>query len=86
MSKGTAGRMMAHLQAVGLPTRIADIPAGADGLGPTAKELIALMAQDKKVRRGKLTFILVRGIGEAFVANAVDPQEIEAFLEARCTR
>jgi 3-dehydroquinate synthase len=83
---GTAGRMMAHLQAVGLPTRIADIPAGADGLGPTAKELIALMGQDKKVRRGKLTFILVRDIGDAFVANAVDPQQLEAFLEARCAR
>ena len=31
-----------------------------------------LIAQDKKVKRGKLTFILVRGIGQAFVANDVD--------------
>ena len=32
-----------------------------------------LMAQDKKVKRGKLTFILARGIGQAFVASDVDP-------------
>ena len=31
-----------------------------------------LIAQDKKVKRGKLTFILVRGIGQAFVARDVD--------------
>ena len=29
------------------------------------------MGQDKKVRDGKLTFILVRGIGEAFVSRDV---------------
>jgi 3-dehydroquinate synthetase len=39
-----------------------------------------LIAQDKKVRRGKLTFILVRGIGKAFVAPDVDPAEVRTFL------
>ena len=34
--------------------------------------LMDLIAQDKKVKRGKLTFILVRGIGQAFVATDVD--------------
>ena len=38
-----------------------------------ADALMALIAQDKKVKRGKLTFILVRGIGQAFVAPDVDP-------------
>ena len=42
--------------------------------------LMDLIAQDKKVKRGKLTFILARGIGEAFVANDVDPAEVRAFL------
>jgi 3-dehydroquinate synthetase len=45
-----------------------------------ADALMALIAQDKKVRRGKLTFILVRGIGQAFVAPDVDPAEVRAFL------
>ena len=39
-----------------------------------------LMAQDKKVKRGRLTFILVRGIGEAFVAPDVDAAQVRAFL------
>ena len=44
-----------------------------------------LIAQDKKVKRGKLTFILVRGIGQAFVANDVDAAEVRAFLERKLT-
>ena len=39
-----------------------------------------LIAQDKKVSRGKLTFILARGIGNAFVAKDVDAQDVRAFL------
>lgn len=74
--KGTAERVTRHLQAVGLPVHINDIPGGkAD---PDA--LMRLMAQDKKVQRGRLTFILVRGIGEAFVTRDVDPADVRAFL------
>ena len=43
--------------------------------------LMDLIAQDKKVKRGKLTFILVRGIGNAFVAPDVDPAEVRALAE-----
>ena len=39
-----------------------------------------LMAQDKKVRRGRLTFILARGIGAAFIAPDVDPADVRSFL------
>ena len=44
-----------------------------------------LIAQDKKVKRGKLTFILLRSIGESFIAPDVDAAEVRAFLarEAR---
>jgi 3-dehydroquinate synthetase len=71
-----AERVVRHLAAVGLPTRPADIP----GALPDADALMALMAQDKKVRRGKLTLILARGIGASFVAPDVDPAEVRAFL------
>ena len=71
-----AERVVRHLTAVGLPTRLADIP----GALPDADRLMDLIAQDKKVKRGKLTFILVRGIGQAFVAPDVDPTEVRAFL------
>ena len=39
-----------------------------------------LIAQDKKVKRGKLTFILARGIGAGFIANDVDAADVRAFL------
>ena len=39
-----------------------------------------LISQDKKVKRGKLTFILVRGIGQAFIENNVEAAEVRAFL------
>jgi shikimate kinase/3-dehydroquinate synthase len=71
-----AGRVEAHLKAVGLPTRISDIP----GFEADSGSLLAAMRQDKKVERGKLTFILVRGIGESFVARDVDEGSVSAFL------
>ena len=71
-----AERARNHLAGVGLPTHLKDIPGGAPGVD----ELMDLIAQDKKVKRGKLTFILVRGIGRAFVENDVDAAEVRAFL------
>lgn len=73
---GTAQRAENHLKAVGLPTRINGIPGGkAD-----AAELLALMGQDKKVKAGRLTFIMVRGIGEAFVTRDIEPDTVMDFL------
>ncbi len=79
LAKGSAARVETHLRAVGLPTGIADIP-GADK--PDVDVLLALMRQDKKVLRGRLTFILVRGIGDAFVTRDVDAGSLRAFLAA----
>ena len=71
-----AARARAHLAAVGLPTYLKDVPGGV----PDIDTLMDLIAQDKKVRRGKLTFILVRGIGQAFVENDVSAAEVRTFL------
>ena len=73
-----AGRVEAHLRAVGLPTRMGEIPGFNDG--PEA--ILAAMRQDKKVSRGKLTFILAKGIGESFIAHDVEEAKVMAFLEA----
>ncbi len=59
-----AQRVQRHLKEVGLPTRIADIP----GAPMSTEQLMGLIAQDKKVSRGTLTFILTRGIGQAFIS------------------
>ena len=73
-----AGRVADHLAAVGLPTHIREMPVRTD-----VDALMTLIAQDKKVKRGKLTFILVRGIGKSFVASDVDPGEVRAFLDQK---
>jgi 3-dehydroquinate synthetase len=39
------------------------------------------MHQDKKVRDGRLTFVLTRGIGRAFVERDVDAEDVERLLE-----
>ena len=72
-----AARVEAHLRAVGLPARIADI----EGLSVGADDIVEAMRQDKKVERGALTFILARGIGDCFVAKSIDAEEARAFLE-----
>jgi len=71
-------RLARHLDAVGLPSRLQQVPGGAG----SADEIVAAMAQDKKVRRGVLTFILVRGIGKSFIAPGVAADEVKAFIEA----
>ena len=45
--------------------------------------LMALMAQDKKVKRGRLTFILLQAIGRAVVANDVEPALVRGFLQQK---
>jgi 3-dehydroquinate synthase len=80
-----AARVERHLADAGLPTRLQDI-AGfqQEGLAD-ADRLMALMAQDKKVKRGKLTFILLTAIGQAVIANDVDPATVRDFLHRKLT-
>jgi len=72
-----AERVVRHLRAAGLPTAIADIPG--EPLAP--RRLIEFIAQDKKVARGALTFILTKGIGRAYIARDVPPPAVLSFLE-----
>jgi 3-dehydroquinate synthase len=73
---GDAERAVRAIGLAGLPTRLLQI----EGHPFAASALIAHMANDKKTRAGALTFILVREIGEAFVANNVDPLAVANFL------
>ncbi len=76
LSEAEAARAAAHLAAVGLPTHVNQVPGGVLGVDA----LMDLIAQDKKVKRGKLTFILAGGIGQAFVESGVDAADVRAFL------
>jgi 3-dehydroquinate synthetase len=79
---GVAARVEKHLAAVGLPTKIAAIP----GKAPTPTALLKLMAQDKKVKGGKLAFVLVRGVGQAFLDRDVPMDRLTDFLTRECGR
>ncbi len=70
-------RVRAHLRAMGTKVDLADIPGDL----PSAEALLALMGQDKKVVDGRLRFILARGIGQAFVTDAVPPETVIGVLQ-----
>ncbi|MBB2972505.1 3-dehydroquinate synthase [Mesorhizobium sp. RMAD-H1] len=78
-SPDDASRVEAHLKAVGLPVSISDIP----GAMPPAEKLMDYIAQDKKVSRGTLTFILTRGIGQSFIARDVPASAVLGFLQGK---
>ena len=75
-------RVVRHLKDVGLPTEISDIP----GTPASADRLMELIQQDKKVSRGKLTFILTRGIGKAFIAPDVPAVDVADFLAQKVAK
>jgi len=79
VSKADAARVIRHLAEAGLPTGFKDI----SGPLPSVDQLMELIAQDKKVKRGMLTFILARGIGAAFIEAGVDQREVRAFLSEK---
>ncbi|MCJ7597337.1 MAG: 3-dehydroquinate synthase [Methyloceanibacter sp.] len=80
--KEDAARVAQHLTAVGLPTKVTQI----HGAKPAPDELLALMAQDKKVKGGKLTLVLVRRIGEAFLERNVKMDALTKFLGRECAK
>jgi 3-dehydroquinate synthase len=86
ISESDAARVERHLAGAGLPTHLQDIAGFAqEGLGD-ADALMALMAQDKKVRRGRLTFILLGAIGRAVIVRDVEPAPVRDFLAAKLAR
>ncbi len=70
------GRVRAHFRAMGMRADLADIP----GALPGADGLIALMANDKKARSGRVAFVLADGIGRARVVSDADMAAVRAVL------
>ena len=75
-----ADRIERHLAAVGLPTSPKAIDRRFD-----AADLIDRMHQDKKVTDGRITFVLARGIGQAFLTDAVDLDAVRETIAASLT-
>ena len=72
-----AARVRAHLSGCGLPASVGDLPRG---VSCDAERLMTLMMQDKKVEQNRLTLILAKGVGEAFIAKDVDAGDVQDFL------
>ncbi|WFU81801.1 3-dehydroquinate synthase [Bradyrhizobium sp. CIAT3101] len=81
IGEADAARVERHLIEAGLPTRLQDIAGFAQEGLADADALMALMAQDKKVKRGKLTFILLEAVGRAVIAKDVEPTPVRDFLK-----
>jgi 3-dehydroquinate synthase len=73
-----AERAEAAIAAAGLPTRLSQVASGAF----PADALVRHMGQDKKAEGGRLTFVLARALGEAFVAKDVNAEAVRDFLVA----
>ena len=79
-STDDAARVKAHLSGCGLPASIADLPRG---VSYDAERLLTLMMQDKKVEQNRLTLILARAIGDAFITRDVNADDVRDFLAAQ---
>jgi 3-dehydroquinate synthase len=77
-----ADRVRRHLSAIGLPTT----PAALAGGTLTAEALLAAMRKDKKVTDGRISLILARDIGDAFVCRDVASPTLSSFLAAALAR
>ncbi|MBR0809965.1 3-dehydroquinate synthase [Bradyrhizobium diazoefficiens] len=86
IGEADAIRVERHLIEAGLPTRLQDIAGFAQEGLADADALMALMAQDKKVKRGKLTFILLEAVGRAVIAKDVEPTLVRDFLKAKLSQ
>jgi 3-dehydroquinate synthase len=76
ISDDDAARVTAAIDAAGLPSEVAALGFNADG-----RALVAHMLHDKKMDAGTLPFVLLRGIGEAFLDKAVALDDVAEFLD-----
>jgi 3-dehydroquinate synthase len=76
MPKASAEHIASHLASVGLPAEISTLGLACDG-----EALVAHMLHDKKMDAGALPFLLLRGIGKAFLAHDVELREVARFLD-----
>ncbi|MGV3511794.1 MAG: 3-dehydroquinate synthase [Novosphingobium sp.] len=76
MSGQDAQRIVAHMEAAGLPSSLQSLKLACDG-----RRLADHMLHDKKMDAGTLPFLLMRGIGQTFLARDVDLDDVAAFLD-----
>ena len=81
MPKSTAERIAAHFDTIGMRSELASLGLGCDG-----KALAAHMLHDKKMDAGTLPFVLMRGIGKAYLDKGVALDDVAVFLDEELAR
>jgi len=76
IAEADAERVAAAIGGAGLPSEIVGL-----GLNCGGEALAAHMLHDKKMDAGTLPFVLLRGIGEAFLDKQVALEDVAAFLD-----
>jgi len=76
LPRASADHVASHFAALGMASEIAALGLNCDG-----QTLVQHMLHDKKMDAGTLPFVLLRGIGEAFLARDVDLADVAAFLD-----
>jgi 3-dehydroquinate synthase len=71
-----ADRVAGHLQAAGFECDLRKLPGGPY----VADQLIDIMVRDKKAEGGRLTLVLARDVGRAFVQKDAPAAEVSAVL------
>ncbi len=81
LPKASAEHVARHFAQVGMPSEIAGLGLNCDGHALTQH-----MLHDKKMDAGSLPFVLLKGLGEAFLAKDVALADVAAFLDAELRR
>jgi 3-dehydroquinate synthase len=76
MPKASAEHVARHVAEAGLASEVSGLRLNCDG-----KALTGHMLHDKKMDAGTLPFVLMRGIGHAFLAKDVELSDVAAFLD-----
>ena len=70
-----------HFAELAMPTSLSALGLNCDG-----RTLVQHMLHDKKMDAGTLPFVLLRSIGEAFLAKDVALDDVAAFLDGELAR
>ena len=81
MPAAEAERVAAHIGGIGLPASLSALDLACDG-----RRLADHMLHDKKMDAGTLPFLLLRGIGQTFLASDVSLDDVAAFLDEELAR
>jgi 3-dehydroquinate synthase len=81
MAKASAEHIAAHFAEMDMVSDVSGLGLDCDG-----QALVAHMLHDKKMDAGTLPFLLMKGIGETFLAKDVELNDVARFLDEELAR